>query len=79
VIARSIPLSESTSTSSAASDVQRRYREFLDLLPLTLALAGLPPSEVGRYYTEQQIETRLFAVRHAYKASRALVKELITK
>jgi len=72
-------LSESTSTSSAASDVQRRYREFLDLLPLTLALAGLPPSEVGRYYTEQQIETRLFAVRHAYKASRALVKELITK
>lgn len=72
-------MSESTSTSSAASDVQRRYREFLDLLPLTLALAGLPPSEVGRYYTEQQIETRLFAVRHAYKASRALVKELITK
>jgi hypothetical protein len=79
VIARSITLSESTSTSSSASDVQRRYREFLDLLPLTLALAGLPPSEVGRYYTEQQIETRLFAVRHAYKASRALVKELITK
>ncbi|WP_437191946.1 hypothetical protein [Planctomicrobium sp. SH527] len=64
---------------SAQNDQQRRYREFMDLLPLTLALAGLPPSEVGRYYTEQQIETRLFAVRHAYKAGRGLVKEIITK
>jgi len=65
--------------STTSNDVQRRYREFMDLLPLTLALAGLPPSEVGRYFTEQQIETRVFAIRHAYKASRALVKELVVK
>lgn len=64
---------------ASSSDQQRRYREFMDLLPLTLTLAGLPPSEVGRYFTEQQIETRVFAIRHAYKASRALVKELIVK
>ncbi|GIX02995.1 MAG: hypothetical protein KatS3mg113_0001 [Planctomycetaceae bacterium] len=25
------------------AEQQRRYREFLDLLPLTIALAGLPP------------------------------------
>lgn len=61
------------------SDQQRRFREFLDLLPLTLALAGLPHSEHGRYYNEEQIETRVFAVRHAYKAARALVRELVTK
>ncbi len=61
------------------SDVQRRYREFLDLLPLTLALAGLPESEHGRYYTEEQIETRLFAVRHAWRAARQLVREVVQK
>jgi len=61
------------------NEQQRKYREFLDLLPLTLSLAGLPQSDHGRYYTEEQIETRLFAVRHAYKAARGLVRELISK
>src|SRR4051794_38138079 len=28
--------------STAASDLQQKYRQFLDLMPLTLALAGLP-------------------------------------
>ncbi len=62
-----------------ANEQQRRYREFLDLLPLTLSLAGLPHSEPGRYYNEEQIETRMFAVRHAHKAARALAKELVQK
>lgn len=61
------------------TDQQRRYREFLDLMPLTLALAGLPPSETGKYYTEDQIETRMFAIRHAHKAARQLVRELVQK
>ncbi len=30
---------------SAANELQQKYRQFLDLLPLTLSLAGLPPSE----------------------------------
>ncbi|TWT58815.1 hypothetical protein KOR42_22010 [Thalassoglobus neptunius] len=61
------------------NEQQRRYKEFMDLLPLTLNLAGLPPSEPGKYYNQEQIETRLFAVRHAYKAARSLVRELVTK
>jgi hypothetical protein len=64
---------------SDPSEVQRRYKEFLDLLPLTLSLAGLPESDHGRYFTEEQIETRVFAIRHAWKASRALVRDLVTK
>ncbi len=64
---------------NAQSDLQRRYKEFLDLLPLTIALAGLPPSEPGRYYSEDQIETRLFSVRHAFKAARNLVRESIQR
>ncbi len=59
------------------SDTSRRYKEFLDLLPLTLALAGLPASEPGRYYTADQIEARMFTVRHAHKAARQLARELV--
>lgn len=60
-----------------STDVQRKYREFLDLLPLTLALAGLPPSEHGRYFTADQIESRMFTIRHAYKSARQLARECI--
>ena len=61
------------------SEQQRRYKEFMELLPLTLDLAGLPRSEPGRYFNEEQIETRLFTLRHAYKAARNLVRELASK
>lgn len=61
------------------NDQQRRYREFLDLMPLTLALAGLPRSESGRYYSEEQIETRLSTIRHAYKHARLVVRDLIQR
>jgi hypothetical protein len=61
------------------SDLQRNYKEFLDLLPLTLSLAGLPHSESGRYYTEEQIEARVFTIKHAYKAARSLTRECIQK
>jgi hypothetical protein len=64
---------------SDAQETQRRYKEFLDLMPLTLALAGLPPSDLGRYFSEEQIETRLFVMRHAYKAARSLARELVVK
>lgn len=60
-----------------STEVQRRYREFLDLMPLTLALAGLPHSESGRYFTADQIESRMFTIRHAYKAARQLARECI--
>ena len=59
------------------SDQQRRYKEFLDLLPLTLSLAGLPTSDPGRYFTAEQIESRVFTVKHAYKCARLLARESI--
>jgi len=62
-----------------ASEQQRRYREFLDLMPLAIALAGLPASESGKYYSEQQIEARAFTVRHAYKQARHLTRELVQR
>ena len=59
------------------NDQQRRYKEFLDLLPLTVALAGLPPSEHGKFNTEEQIEARAFTIRHAYKAARQAARDCI--
>lgn len=62
------------------SEQQRqRYREFLDLLPLTLDLAGLPKSESGRYFNEDQIEARLFTIKHAFKAARQVARECINR
>ena len=61
------------------ADQQRRYREFLDLMPLMISVAGLPSSESGKYYTEEQMETRLFALRHAYKMARQFAREQIAR
>lgn len=64
-------------TDSADSKTQHRYREFIDLLPLTLAIAGLPPSEPGKYFSEEQIETRLFTLRHAWRGARQFARECV--
>jgi hypothetical protein len=61
---------------TGANDLQQRYRQFLDLMPLTLALAGLPTSE-GRLFSEEQIEARAITVRLAYKVARATAKECL--
>ena len=62
-----------------SNEQQRRYREFLDLIPLTIEIAGLPRSETGRYYTEDQLESRLITLRHAYRLSRQVARECIQK
>jgi hypothetical protein len=56
--------------------LQQKYRQFLDLLPLTIALSGLPTSE-GRLYSEEQIEARAITVRAAYRVARATAKECL--
>lgn len=62
-----------------STEVTRRYREFMDLMPLTLALAGLPESERGRYYNADQIEIRMNVIKAAHKAARNLVRDTVTK
>jgi hypothetical protein len=58
------------------TDLQQKYRQFLDLMPLTLTLAGLPTSE-GRLFTEEQIEARAMTVRYAYRVARNTAKECL--
>ncbi len=64
---------------TAAADQQRRYRELLDLLPLSITLAGLPTSEGTRYYSEEQMELRCNTLRHALKFARQLAKEYVQR
>jgi hypothetical protein len=59
-----------------AADLQQKYRQFLDLMPLTIALAGLPMSE-GRLYSEEQMEARAMAIRQAYRVARNTVRECL--
>jgi len=59
-----------------APDLQQKYRQFLDLLPLTIALAGLPASE-GRLFGEDQIEGRGITVKVAYRVARNVAKECL--
>ena len=61
---------------SNPSDLQQKYRQFLDLMPLTLALAGLPVSE-GRLFLEEQIEGRAMVVRTAFRVAKATAKECL--
>jgi len=63
----------------SVAEQQRRYREFLDLMPLMISIAGLPASDIGKYYTEEQMETRIFALRHAYKMARQFAREQIAR
>jgi hypothetical protein len=61
---------------SEAEKQQQRLREFMQLLPLTLDLAGLPRSETGRYYSEDQIAARAITLKYAYKVARQTLLEI---
>ncbi len=63
-------------TSANAADLQQKYRQFLDLMPLTVALAGLPTSET-RLYSEEQIEARAMTLKAAYRVARTTAKECL--
>jgi len=66
----------SQAAAPSAQELQQKYRQFLELLPLTLALAGLPVSE-GRLYSEDQIDGRAMTIRTAYRVARNTVREVL--
>lgn len=54
---------------------QQKAREFMSLLPLTLAVAGLPDAEPGKPFTESQMESRATTIRLAYRVARQIVMD----
>ncbi|HLJ94232.1 MAG TPA: hypothetical protein VKU02_13675 [Gemmataceae bacterium] len=55
---------------------QQRAQEFIRLLPLTLAVAGLPAAETGRHLNEGQMEARATSIRTAYKIARQIILDI---
>jgi hypothetical protein len=62
-----------SSDAAAADRQQMKQREFMQLLPLSLAIAGLPTVPVGTYFNEGQMELRANSVRLAFRFARQLV------
>ncbi len=56
---------------------QQKVREFMSLLPLTMAIAGLPGSEPGKYLNEGQMDARSTNIKIAYKVARQLVLDVV--
>lgn len=63
-------------STEAASPQQLKQREFMQLLPVTLAIAGLPHSPPGTYFNEGQLDARATSLKAAYKVARQLVLEI---
>ena len=58
--------------------VRRRYREFLELLPLTINIAGLPHSESPFNFSADQMEVRIQTLATAFKLAKQLAREAVT-
>ena len=57
--------------------IKRRYREFLDLMPMTLAIAGLPENPGPRSYSNEQMEARAQVLTNAFKLAKQAVREVV--
>jgi hypothetical protein len=55
---------------------QQRAKEFMQILPLTVELAGLPQLPLGSVFTPDQLEQRTISLKNAYKHARKLLKEI---
>jgi len=63
--------------SSDEEAIKRRYREFLDLLPMTVAIAGLTDNPGPRSFSSEQMEARAQVLGSAFKLARQTVREII--
>jgi hypothetical protein len=55
---------------------QIRMKEFMQLLPLTLEIAGLPKAAPGQIFTSDQMDLRVTTVRNSYKLARQLLRDI---
>ncbi|MGD9722804.1 MAG: hypothetical protein AB7O59_15830 [Pirellulales bacterium] len=58
--------------------LKRRYREFLDLMPLTINIAGLPKSESPYNFSAEQMEIRIHTLAIAFRLARQLARDCVT-
>jgi hypothetical protein len=58
--------------------LRRRYREFLDLMPLAISIAGLPTSDGPFNFSADQMEVRARTLQMAFKLARQLARDAVT-
>lgn len=58
--------------------VRRRYREFLELMPVTISIAGLADSQGPMNYSADQMEVRAHTVATAFRLARQMVREIVS-
>lgn len=57
--------------------LKRRYKEFLDLMPLTIAIAGLSQNTTSRSFSTDQMEARAQILSSAFKVARQAAREAL--
>ncbi|MBM4097441.1 MAG: hypothetical protein ACKO9Z_08865 [Planctomycetota bacterium] len=63
--------------SAAPQDIaSARMAEFMRLLPLTEAIAGLPHCEHGKSFTEGQLEVRCLNLKAAFKMAKQVLRDI---
>jgi len=60
----------------SADRQQQKVREFMSLLPLTLAVAGLADAPPGTHLSEGQMDSRAMTVKTAYKIARQIILDV---
>jgi len=73
---RTGPFSGRTPMNPDAERQQQKVKEFMSLMPLTIAVAGLPECEPGRHFTDGQLEARATTIRTAYKVVRQIISDI---
>ena len=58
--------------------LKRRYREFVELMPLAITIAGLPDSQSPFNYSPEQMETRISTLAIAFRLARQLARDSVT-
>ncbi len=64
------------SVEASAEVRNQRIKEFLQILPLTVELAGLPKCDPNKIFTGDQLDLRCTNLKIAYKLARGLLKEV---
>jgi hypothetical protein len=64
-------------STESADRQQMKVKEFMQLLPLTAAIAGLPDAGEGKYFNEGQMENRAASLKAAYKVARSIILDIV--
>jgi hypothetical protein len=55
---------------------QARMKEFMQLLPLTIEIAGLARAEHGKQFTEGQLEVRVTMLKNSFKLAKQMLIDI---